>query len=257
MNTRLPLKNILLLALSASLLNVSLSLALPAQPPANGALTPNFTNVNVDTKVTATELEIGEITSKNPANDVVFMDGVEIRGDILATNVTAEDEVYTSWLYANNLRSRTDADPIILHDNLEVDGGLEVDGTFKTDRIEMLNNDGQPVRFGADVYIEDRLQVETMAYLPESTNIGNATLMGYIGSKIYRNSSTTTNSVWKSVSCNDGDIVLSCGASSITNQPLRKLYSYPAGGTGTINTCGAAWPNIATSAKVLATCLDL
>jgi len=172
MNTRLPLKNILLLALSASLLNVSLSLALPAQPPANGALTPNFTNVDVDNKVTATELEIGEITSKNPANDVVFMDGVEIRGDILATNISAEDEVYTSWLYANNLRSRTDADPITLHDD------LEVDGTLKTDRIEMLNNDGLPVRFGADVFIEDRLQVEDISYLEDLDVSGNAQIDG-------------------------------------------------------------------------------
>ena len=62
---KLGLRNIILVSLSAALLNLSFVLAQPVQPPANGALTPNFTGLNVSGTSETSQLKVDTLTSKS------------------------------------------------------------------------------------------------------------------------------------------------------------------------------------------------
>ena len=103
---KLGLRNVILVSLSAAFLNLSFVLAQPAQPPANGALTPNFTGLNV----TGTS-NIGTLN-------------VTGTSDLSDLNVTGNIEI-SDTLETNNIRS-IDGTLTNFDDNVNMDGDLSV-----------------------------------------------------------------------------------------------------------------------------------
>lgn len=111
-------KNALLLGMAAALLNYSFAIAQPANPPSSGALTPNFTGLNVsgDTTVGG-NLKTDYITTQDPtATEVIF--GTDI---FTEQNLTVSDDTTTTSLYTRNIS------PLVNEKDINVLGNLKTD----------------------------------------------------------------------------------------------------------------------------------
>jgi len=147
---KLGLRNVILVSLSAALLNLSFVLAQPAQPPANGALTPNFTGLNVSGTSETSNLKVDTLTSKTVADPININDTLVIDGNLDANNNTFLETTYisgelnmvegagnvyfnNSWMQVNDLSAFGET---LLRDT-------SVNGTLKTDTIqERVTNNG-------------------------------------------------------------------------------------------------------------------
>jgi len=182
-------KNTLLLGIAAALLNYSFAIAQPANPPSSGALTPNFTGLNVsgDAQVGGS-LRTDYITTQDPtATEVIF--GTDI---FTEQNLTVSDDTTTTTLYTRNIRPFVNETDINVLGNLKTDSigvnsintvenapllsvlkPLEV-SQLETDTIISKDDSGEPVRIDDDLTVNDRLQVNSDSFL-RNTNI-NGTL---------------------------------------------------------------------------------
>jgi len=166
---KLGLRNIILVSLSAALLNLSFVLAQPAQPPANGALTPNFTGLNVSGTSDVGDLNIdgtAEVSDTLETNNIRSIDGTLTNFDSnvnMDGDLSVGSDISASYL---NLRS--------VSTGLSTVGDVEVGGELKTSFIVSNDNEGDPVRINDDLYVRDRLQVNSISYL-KNTNL-NGTL---------------------------------------------------------------------------------
>lgn len=145
---KLGLRNVILVSLSAALLNLSFVLAQPAQPPASGALTPNFTGLNVSGTT-----DIGDLN----------VDGdVQVNGELNAGMGIITGQAELGSLSINTINS-------INNNSITALKPIEV-SQLETDTIISKDDSGEPVRIDDDLYVEDRLQVNSDSFL-RNTNI--------------------------------------------------------------------------------------
>ena len=175
---RISARDILLVSLSAALLNVSFAVAQPTQPPTNGVLTPNFSGLNVTGDAVVGALKADNIAEKTPGSGTQFNNGIIVSGQVAGQTFggasaqfgsleTTTDATIRGALQTNNIRSIT-GKPINFDDNVNMDNDLRVDadifasglylssqgiglssdgdvnigGTLKTDSIEASTEDG-------------------------------------------------------------------------------------------------------------------
>jgi len=155
---KLGLRNVILVSLSAALLNLSFVLAQPAQPPANGALTPNFTGLNVNSTTTTGTLKADSIREKTQNNGVSLDDNTFVNGTLT---------IYDEELQVNSINTVENAPLLSVLKPLEV-------SQLETDTIISKDDSGEPVRIDDDLYVQDRLQVNSDSFL-RNTNV-NGTL---------------------------------------------------------------------------------
>jgi len=161
---RISFRDILLLSMSAVLLNISFAVAQPTQPPANGVLTPNFSGLNVsgNTSIGGT-LQIDTI-EHSAAGDVIFND------DIFAEqNIIVSDNTTTTGLITNTISSNGALVSFLKP--------IEV-GQLEADTIISKDDGGAPVRVNDDLYVRDRLEVDDMSYLSDLDVSGDAQIDG-------------------------------------------------------------------------------
>ena len=79
---RISARDILLVSLSAALLNVSFAVAQPTQPPTNGVLTPNFSGLNVSGDAVVGALKADNIAEKTPGSGTQFNNGIIVSGQV-------------------------------------------------------------------------------------------------------------------------------------------------------------------------------
>ncbi len=177
---KLGVRNIILVSLSAALLNLSFVLAQPAQPPANGALTPNFTGLNVSG---ASNIGTLNVTGTSDLSDLNVTGNIEISDTLETNNIRSIDGTLTNFddnvnmdgdlsvgadISASYLNLRS------VSTGLNTVGDIQVGGALKTNTINSNNNSGNPIRVNSDLYLDSRLQVNSDSFL-RNTNI-NGTL---------------------------------------------------------------------------------
>jgi len=138
-------KNTLLLGIAAALLNYSFAIAQPANPPSSGALTPNFTGLNVsgDAQVGGS-LRTDYITTQDPtATEVIF--GTDI---FTEQNLTVSDDTTTTSLLTRNIRP------------LANETDVNVLGNLKTDSIGEKTT-GNGTRFSNGIIVSGQVSGQT------------------------------------------------------------------------------------------------
>ena len=178
---KLGFRNIILVSLSAALLNLSFVVAQQV-PPNNGALTPNFTGLNVSGTSDIGNLNV---TGTSDLGDLNVTGNIEISDTLETNNIRSTDGTLTN--FDNNVNM--DGDLSVGSDisasflnlrsvstGLSTVGDVEVGGELKTGFIVSNDNQGDPVRINDDLYVRDRLQVDNISYLKNTDLNGTLTV---------------------------------------------------------------------------------
>lgn len=136
---KLGLRNVILVSLSAALLNLSFVLAQPAQPPANGALTPNFSGLNVRGPIRTNQIRSYNGTKTNFDHLVTMDNNLEVAGDIEG------DTGDFTTMYSNNLDTSdggniTVKKPTLFNSNVTLGSDLYSGGALYSDYIYTNSN---------------------------------------------------------------------------------------------------------------------
>ncbi len=170
-------RDILLLSLSAVLLNVSFAVAQPTQPPANGVLTPNFSGLNVTGQIQTGSLSSsGRVSASNVrASNIIASTYLQAPAMLIAGIGTVDGDlnVYEDL--------KTDTITARVADSITVESPMEV-GQLETDIIVSKNDAGEPVRVNDNLYVQDQLQVNDMSYLSDLDVSGDAQIDGELNS---------------------------------------------------------------------------
>jgi len=135
---RISARDILLVSLSAALLNVSFAVAQPTQPPTNGVLTPNFSGLNVSGNAVVGALKADNIAEKTPGSGTQFNNGIIVNGQVAGQTFGGASAQFGS------LGTTLDA---------------SVGGNLKTDYITSNDPTATEVSFLKSIFTEQSLTV--------------------------------------------------------------------------------------------------
>lgn len=135
---RISARDILLVSLSAVLLNVSFAVAQPTQPPTNGVLTPNFSGLNVTGDAVVGALKADNIAEKTPGSRTQFNNGIVVSGQVAGQTFGGASAQFGS---------------------LETTVDTSVGGNLKTDYITTNDPTAGEVIFLKDIFTEQNLIV--------------------------------------------------------------------------------------------------
>jgi hypothetical protein len=276
---KLGLRNIILVSLSAALLNLSFVLAQPAQPPANGALTPNFTGLNVTGTSDVGDLNVdGDVQVDGELNvDMGIISGQADLGSLSVNTINSINNnsirvlkpIEVSQLETDAITSKDTEESVRINDDLYVRDRLQVNnisylrntdlnGTLTVDTIEeRTNNFG--TRFSNDIVVSGQANAQSFAGASGdfgSLNVAGSSIMQFIGSKFYGISSPASTSSNRFVSCLSGDVMINCGGFSSSGNSIKRLYTYGSSGQPD-RTCRVIFSSTGSNQKADAICLDL